>query len=354
MNYLTLLVSAYLAFAANNFQSYRVEPALWESFKLEHGKSYDSPQVELLRKVIFAQNLQKIAEFNSQEKEAAQYFELAPNALADLSDLEIKQRNGYKKTSTDQSQGHQLRNTPEAELFLRKLLDSVSDSELPAEVDWRQVPNRVTEVKDQGQCGSCWAFASTGALEGQEKAQLLGASANASLVELSEQNLVDCVKADAGCGGGLMSDAFDYIKAEGGIEDERSYPYEARTRECRFNKAKSVMFDAGHAMLPPGDEQALKKAVATFGPVAVAIDASSLWFSFYRHGVYVNRLCKNKENQLDHGVLVVGYGTDPKKGDYWLVKNSWGKRWGEKGYIRMARNRRNQCGIATAATLPTF
>lgn len=116
-----------------------------------------------------------------------------------------------------------------------------------------------------------------------------------------------------------MADALDYVKEEGGIDDETSYPYEARTSKCRFRKEKVAFSDSGSAILPSGDEQKLKEAVAKFGPVAVAIDASSIFFQFYRKGVYYNKHCKNKQDELDHGVLVVGYGTDPKKGDYWIV-----------------------------------
>lgn len=357
MNYLTLLVGTYIALINSRLHDIKYNPDDWESFKNDHGKLYQTQEVESMRRSIFAYNKHVVDTFNANNSTKAG-FELGLNDLADTSTIEIKLRNGFK---LPQEGKELLRNSLESQKFLDDILsdDSV---EVPDELDWRKVSGRVSPVKNQGNCGSCWAFASTGALEGQEKPRagyypgLLNNTFDEAedLVELSEQNLVDCVTADAGCDGGLMKDAFDFIKVEGGIDDEKSYPYEARTRKCRFRKDKVAFSDAGSAILPEGDEEKLKQVVAKFGPVAVAIDASSVWFQLYRKGVYYNKHCKNKADQLDHGVLVVGYGTDPKKGDYWIVKNSWGPKYGESGYIRMARNKKNNCGIATVATIPTF
>lgn len=325
----------------------------WHNFKNEFNKTYESKDVEYIRRSIYGVNKANIDAFNELLSEELG-FEVGVNDLTDLSKLEIKSRNGFKLP--EGSRLTDLANSVEANEFLEKIL-SDNTIDIPDEVDWRKVPGRVSPVKNQGQCGSCWAFASTGALEGQEMVRGKFAKkfqTGDNLTELSEQNLVDCVKKDYGCNGGFMADALDFVKEEGGIDSEQSYPYEARTRKCRFRKENVAFSDAGSAVLPTGDEQKLKEVVAKFGPVAVAIDASSIWFQFYRRGVYYNKHCKSKEDQLDHGVLVVGYGTDPKKGDYWIVKNSWGKTFGEKGYIRMARNRNNNCGIATVATIPTF
>lgn len=358
MNYLALLVGAYLALVNSRLHDIRFNPNDWESFKEEHEKLYQSESVESMRRSIFAYNKQIVETFNADKSEKAG-FELGLNNLADTSTIEIRLRNGFKLP--EEGSENVLKNSPESQKFLDDILNDDS-IEVPDEVDWRKVPGRVSPVKNQGNCGSCWAFASTGALEGQEKVRKSYYKAlsnntlddSGDLVELSEQNLVDCVTADAGCNGGLMKDAFEFIRVEGGIDDEKSYPYEARTRKCRFKKDKIAFSDSGAAVLPEGDEEKLKQVVAKFGPVAVAIDASSIWFQLYHKGVYYNRHCKNKADQLDHGVLVVGYGTDPKKGDYWIVKNSWGPKYGESGYIRMARNKKNNCGIATAATIPTF
>lgn len=315
MNHLLLLLGASLALSNLHPGEIKSNNEHWLSFKQTHNKSYESDRLETLRLTIFTDNKRQVDQFNAELSEEAG-FELGLNHLADLSNLEVRSFNGFKLPA---EQKHKLKNSPEAEKFINDILNDKS-IEVPDEVDWRTVEGRVTRVKDQGQCGSCWAFAATGALEGQEpvKAAKLGLQANGT-VELSEQNLVDCVKEDAGCDGGLMIDAFNFIKQEDGIDSEASYPYEAKTKKCRFQKDKVAFKDAGGAILPKGDEEKLKEMVAKFGPVAVAIDASSIWFQLYSKGVYVDKHCKNGSDELDHGVLVVGYGTDKKGGDYWIV-----------------------------------
>lgn len=355
MNRLALLLGALLAFQANRFAPIPSNESDWLEYKRQHGKEYDDQATETLRRAIYLGNKQRVDQFH-QEQPEAELFRLELNHLADTSELEMMQINGFRWAAGDHLLGaRESRNSPKEQKFLDDLLEG--PGEVPDQLDWRQVPGRVSGVKNQGSCGSCWAFSAVGALEGQEtkRPECGPRGRNSSqMIELSEQNLVDCVKDDYGCDGGQMSDALRFVSSEGGIDSESSYPYEGRTKKCRFQANKVAFSDKGAALLSLGDEQQLKEVVAKFGPVAVAIDASSFWFQLYRHGVYVNRRCKSGEHQLDHGVLVVGYGTDAKAGDYWIVKNSWGAHWGEKGYIRMARNRKNMCGIATAATIPTF
>lgn len=344
MNHLMLLVSAYLALIGPRHGEVKYDWEDWQAFKSEHNKTYEDKEIETLRRSIFAYNKHVVDHFNDKHSDDLG-FSLGLNHLADLGKLEIKARNGFRlpaKNSSYESSEQLFEKYDREQQFIEKILAKPMD--VPDELDWRKVPGRVTRVKNQGSCGSCWAFASTGALEGQEKVQTefrgnssyrfrltsfdsvpgLFISHRRKLyadetVELSEQNLVDCVKDDAGCNGGFMKDALEFVHQEGGIDDEKSYPYEARTRKCRFKKDRVAFTDSGAAILPSGDEQKLKEVVAKFGPVAVAIDASSIWFQLYKKGVYYNKHCKNKEDQLDHGVLVVGYGTDPKKGDYWIV-----------------------------------
>jgi len=169
------------------------------------------------------------------------------------------------------------------------------------------------------------------------------------LVSLSEQNLVDCSTANEGCSGGWMDTAFAYVKSNSGLDTESSYPYTAKQGTCKFSKANVGVTVSGWTDIASG-EAALQQAVATMGPISVAIDAGHPSFQNYKQGVYYESLCSS--TNIDHGVLVVGYGTDPTYGDYWLVKNSWGTGWGESGYIRMARNKNNNCGVATYPSVP--
>ncbi|KAG1696136.1 Cathepsin L [Nymphon striatum] len=216
--------------------------------------------------------------------------------------------------------------------------------DLPKTVDWRK-EGLVTGVKNQGACGSCWAFSTTGSLEGQHKKK------TGKLVSLSEQNLVDCSWAEGnlGCGGGLMDSAFQYIKKNKGIDSESSYPYQAEDEKCKYKKADDSAKVTGFVDIPNGDENALKKAVATVGPISVAIDANHPEFMSYSSGILDIPTCSSVD--LDHGVLAVGYGTENGK-DYWLVKNSWGTSWGMSGYVKMTRNKDNQCGIASKSSYP--
>ena len=214
---------------------------------------------------------------------------------------------------------------------------------LPDTVDWR-TKGIVTDVKNQQQCGSCWAFSATGSMEAQH------ALKKGSLVAFSESQLIDCDKSDSGCNGGLMDDAFKYVISNG-IETEITYPYIPHKEKCRYN-ASSVVGGFNGYIDVKGGESGLKEAVASVGPISVAIDASKIDFQFYKDGVYHNSDCSSTE--LDHGVLVVGYGTTNDGTDYWIVKNSWGTDWGNNGYISMARNKDNNCGIATQPSYPTL
>jgi cathepsin L len=282
---------------------------------------------------IWRSNLDYVKKHNSEADAGHHTFWLKMNKFGDLTSQEFgRLYNGYNES---------LRTTPKS----RNVFIYNPSLQVPDSVDWR-TQGYVTPVKDQGQCGSCWAFSTTGSLEGQHF------RASGKLVSLSEQNLVDCSRkyGNMGCNGGLMDQAFSYIKDNKGIDTEVSYPYTAMDGSCKFNPANVGATDSGFVDVKSKDENALQQAVGTVGPVSVAIDASHASFQLYSHGIYYEPVCSS--TRLDHGVLAVGYGSDSGK-DYWIVKNSWSTGWGDQGYIKMSRNRKNNCGIATSASYPT-
>lgn len=217
--------------------------------------------------------------------------------------------------------------------------------ELPSSIDWRK-RGAVTGVKNQGRCGSCWAFSTAGALEAQHFIK------SGILVSLSEQNLIDCSTSfgNNGCNGGNVNLAFEYVKRNHGIDTEKTYAYEARNDKCRYQQTDSGAIDRGYVNIPFGSEKRLQEAIAVHGPISIAIDASHFSFQHYRSGVYFEPKCSS--HTVNHAVLVVGYGVDNHGHEYYIVKNSWGKSWGDGGYIKMARNHHNNCGIASAASYP--
>jgi len=303
----------------------------WFQYKTTYAKNYASKEEESVRRQIWEHHYEYIEEHNKGYARGESSFFLGANEFMDMHHDEfVKVMNGYQGRPAPSN----------ARVFAGSELMDV-----PPTVDWR-TKGYVTDVKNQGQCGSCWAFSTTGSLEGQWFKK------TGKLPSLSEQNLVDCSKkqGNEGCHGGLMDYAFTYIKENKGIDTEASYPYEGKDGSCRFNRATVGANDTGFVDVKSKDENALQQAVATVGPIAVAIDASHISFQLYKGGVYHSLFCS--ETRLDHGVLAAGYGTDDGK-DYWLVKNSWGTSWGMKGYIYMSRNRHNNCGIATSASYPT-
>ena len=212
-------------------------------------------------------------------------------------------------------------------------------------VDWRD-KGVVNEIKDQGQCGSCWAFSSVQAAESAD------AISTGTLQSFSEQNLVDCVIQCYGCNGGLMTSAYDYIieSQNGQWCLEKDYVYKALDGTCQFSKYNHVGSISKYIVVSEGDENDLASKVENYGPVAVAIDASNWSFQLYTKGIYDEPSCSSYS--LDHGVGCVGFGSEDGT-KYWIVRNSWGKSWGENGYIRMIWEN-NQCGIASWASVVTL
>jgi cathepsin L len=313
---------------------------LWNKFKKSHGKTYLSEEHESYRFQIFKKNLDTIEKHNNEYSMGMHTYTLGVNSFADWTFDEFRAALFGTKYNATSSAKRASSGT-----FVRL----PSHVKVPDAVDWRE-QGAVTPVKNQGQCGSCWAFSTTGSLEGAHF------RATGKLVSLSEQQLVDCSGKfhNQGCNGGLMDNAFEYIKENGGLDTEDAYPYHAHQEKCHFNKKTVGATLSGYIDIKSGDEDALKEALATVGPVSVAIDVTEDKFMLYKEGIFVDDSCSNVE--LNHGVIVVGYGTNVtesgKEQDFWIVKNSWSTSWGENGYIRMARNLNNMCGIATAASYP--
>lgn len=208
--------------------------------------------------------------------------------------------------------------------------------EAPASLDWRE-KGVLNDVQNQGQCGSCWAFSTIASLESRWKLH------SGDLVKLSEQQLVDCDrKEDQGCNGGLMDNAFTYLEGAGS-ELESAYPYRGSNGTCKYDKSDAKVTPKGFVDVDKTDD-ALVTALQD-GPVSIAV-AANLWWQLYFGGVLKFSRCA--ANQLDHGVVLVGYTADA-----WIVRNSWGPSWGEKGYIRLEKGQ-NTCGLRNQASYPTF
>jgi cathepsin L len=304
---------------------------IWETYKKVHNKVYDSVE-DMQRRKIWEENTDRVRVHNLEYDMGLHTYTMGINEYADLSFEE------YRHYLLGAIQPSKPRNNTKV---FKPSLDTVKS--LPNTVDWR-TKGYVTPIKNQGQCGSCWAFSSTGSLEGQHFKK------TGNLVSLSEQNLVDCDKTNAGCGGGWMDNAFNYVQSNGGIDTEEYYPYQAKDMpDCTYNDQDIGSDCTAHVDIEKGSETGLKAAVATVGPISVAIDATHQSFQLYKSGVYTEPQCSNVTT--DHAVLAVGYGEDNGQ-PYWLVKNSWGTSWGMDGYIMMARNQDNQCAIASFACYP--
>ncbi len=283
---------------------------------------------------IFANNMEQIHKHNA---DTTQTYKLGQNQFTHLTfDEFVKAVNlkGINKPALRKNGG--------------KVHTAPADvSTLPTTVDW-VAAGAVTDVKNQGSCGSCWSFSTTGALEGAYQIKY------GNLQSFSEQQLVSCDKTDSGCNGGWMDDAFTWVQDNGGITTETAYPYTSGNgsnapcvsgQTLVTGSAPSSFTD-----VTTGSVSALMSAVAQ-QPVSIAFQANQLAFQSYSSGVLTGRCGQN----LDHGVLAVGYGTDASTGlDYWKVKNSWGTTWGEGGYILIERSNADLCGVLDAPSYPTL
>lgn len=320
-----LLLLTILCKTVSSQFNYQDEYGTFQDFQDKFNKKYSSLNETKQRFEIFRSNLRKIVSHNL---DIMQNFTLGINQFTDLTHDEFKSLYFGK---------YKFRKY-ECEIY------SSSASSAPTTLDWRN-KNVVTVVKNQEQCGSCWAFSSTGAIEGA------WAISKGVLLNLSEQELVDCATglryASDGCNGGQMDGGFKYVMQYGQCSDVE-YPYTATDgtcKECTPDVTIEKCFDVS-----PNDQVSLKGAVA-MTPVAVAIEADTFYFQSYSGGVLDSPTCGTT---LDHGVLVVGYGTENTR-DYWLVKNSWGETWGMNGYVKILKsNSTNDPGICGIAMEPSF
>ncbi|KAL6478435.1 hypothetical protein MHYP_G00142700 [Metynnis hypsauchen] len=297
----------------------------FHAWKVKYDKSYGSVEEESRRKMIWLDNLKMVQEHNMLADQGLKSYRLGMNHFADMDNQEFQARFSGCLESFNMTK------LPIAPADFKQIEGAAP----PNSIDWRTM-GYVTPVENQGSCNSCWAFSAAGALEAQMYRKTF------KLVSLSKQQLVDCSKAfgNIGCKGGFPHSSFEYVASGKGLEAESTYPY----------KAKNVVATCRSAtFLTSGDENNLLNAVATVGPISAGMDASRPSLKLYMSGVYDEPNCSTKVN---HAILIVGYGTDAKKNDYWLVKNSWGVNWGDNGYIKMSRNKNNQCGIATYAVYP--
>jgi len=304
-------------------------------FRNRFNKVYASDEDFFSRFEVFKSNMRSIIQHNSIP---GQNFTLGINQFSDLTAEEFKAlyiNSGYKPSVSAVS-------TTVGSYGCKTYTSTATSA--PASIDWRQ-KNAVTSVKDQGQCGSCWTFSSTGASEGA------WAISTGKLIDLSEQQLVDCATGVSygshGCNGGQMEGADKYLIANGQCS-LASYPYTATDDKCKT--CSPVAHFSSCSDVKPNDQISLKGAVA-MQPVSVAIEADTRYFQSYTGGILDATTCGTT---LDHGVLVVGYGTDNGK-KYWNVKNSWSSTWGEQGYVRILRSdSTNDAGICGIAMDPSF
>jgi C1A family cysteine protease len=309
-----------LQFADASFAQGEVH-SLFKAWKAEHNKVYETIEESFKRFGIFWSNLEKIHAHNKKNLS----WKMAMNHFGDLTASEFKQTYANLDTS---------------KIPLSKKYSDLSNVKAAETIDWR-TKGAVTAVKNQGQCGSCWSFSSTGGLEGANYIT------NGKLISLSEKNLMDCSwsEGNMGCNGGLMDNAFQYVE-KSGICSEESYPYDpVSSQTCK--KCTPVVHITGYTDVPAANEEAFNKALSQ-APVSIAIEADQTGFQFYSSGV-MSATCGTG---LDHGVLAVAYDSES-----YTIKNSWGPSWGESGFIRLARgsqynNGQGQCGMFLKASQP--
>jgi C1A family cysteine protease len=334
--YTCLPVDGHIQYSKHNRHIDKVYRELWKEWKYKHNMHY-SGEINEARYYIFKQNVITIDKHNNGPNIK---YQMATNQFSHMTFEEFRQKMAAgpalgRKILTDTNLFESIDNPND---FNATGIDLSLDA--PKSMDWRTT-GCVTAVKNQEQCGSCYSFSAVESIES------LNCINNGNLYVLSEQQVVDCSSAygNNGCDGGLMENVFKYTAGTGGLCLEKDYPYMAKQGTCQTSCNKVVQIS--NFTLLPQNETLLQQVVGKLSPVSIAIDVNDA-FQHYSSGVFDGD-CPGQE--LNHGVSLVGYGTDPNGEDYWIVRNSWSEQWGESGYIRMVRGR-NQCGIANEASYP--
>ncbi|XP_031214595.1 cathepsin 7-like [Mastomys coucha] len=306
--------------------------AEWEEWKGSNDRTY-TPEEEKQKRAVWEENVKLIKEHIVENGLWMKNFTIEMNEFGDMSGEEMRKMITESSSLT-------LRNGKRIQK--RNLVT-------PKTLDWR-TKGYVTPVRSQGGCGACWAFSVAASIESHLFKK------TGKLIPLSVQNLIDCsvTYGNKGCDGGKPYAAFQYVKNNGGLEAEATYPYEGRVKQCRYRPERSVA-KVTRFFVVPRNEEALLQALVAHGPIAVAIDGSHPSFRTYRGGIYHEPKCRR--DNLDHGLLLVGYGYEGRESEnrkYWLLKNSHGENWGEKGYMKLPRDQNNYCGIASYAMYPVL
>jgi len=290
-------------------------------FMKEYGKSYDSVEEYAKRLGVFAENMERVAKMNAEHVLINGEAVFGVTKFSDLTPEE------FKATYLTYRPSNRTRNVK----------DPVIEGPIANDIDWVS-KGAVTPVKDQGRCGSCWAFSATAAIESYAKL-----SGKYGLEVLSAQQINSCDKRDGGCNGGNTETAYEYVKGAGGIERNSDYPYTSgggSTGSCKFQSSKIAVTISGYHSVSRG-ESALKNALNE-GPASLCLAASS--WQTYRGGIL-----SRCDNQVDHCVQGTGYSGS----SYWRIRNSWGTSWGESGFIRLAQGS-DLCKVSDDTTYPTF
>ncbi|XP_061391827.1 procathepsin L-like [Musca vetustissima] len=309
----------------------------FQDYLQQTGKVYNDPREYQFRESIFLAKKSVVDTGNKYAGQGLASFNMAINPLADLTHAEITRLFGSKITYIGENITSQHTNFVTAK---------TKDDGLPDHFDWRELGG-VTPPDFQGvDCGSCWSFATIGALEGHLFRR------TGLLVPLSTQNLVDCAEdyGSMGCDGGFQEYAFEYIR-DHGVSVASKYPYtQMENAQCGRNETTDKgVYIRDYARIKPGDEAKMKEVIATLGPLACSMNADVVSFEQYSGGIYDDNQCN--QGEVNHSVVVVGYGTENGR-DYWIVKNSYSANWGENGFFRLPRNENSFCGIASECSFP--